>query len=69
MTINFPCTCASEEHEIEVSAEWGGYGIRGRTGIYAPHEGEQLECGRVLTSDDIADIAKRLDESRSGEDE
>jgi hypothetical protein len=63
MTITFPCDCEAEEHEVEVEAEWGGYGIRGRTGLYDPREGDALECGRVLTSGDIEDIIKRIDES------
>jgi len=63
MKIFYPCTCDDEEHEIEVFAEWGGYGIRARTGIYAPVVGEKLGCGRVLTGDDIDDIAQRVEES------
>lgn len=63
MKITFPCDCEAEEHEVEVEAEWGGYGIRGRTGLYAPQEGDALECGRVLSGDDIGDIIQRVDDA------
>lgn len=61
-TVTVPCDCEHEEHEVEVSAELGGYGIRARIGLYAPSIGDKLPCGRELTERDLTKIVERLEE-------
>lgn len=63
MTVTLPCDCDDEEHDVETSPEFGGYGIHSRVGLCAPDVGDALPCGRLITERDLEKIVDRIHDS------
>lgn len=69
MRLRIACDCGDEEHEVDVEAELGGYGIHAKNGIYSPCIDDVLPCGRLVTEADMDSLFNQLDEWGRREDE
>ena len=58
MTINLPCECDAEEHEVIAYPEWNF----GQLGYNGDGVGHVLPCGRVMTQDDVDYVCKSIQE-------